>query len=163
MFLALHGIGGEDGLVQSWLEARKLAFTGSSAAASRCAFDKVAAKRAVGKLGVRTPQAHVVSGKALARAEATVRDMWQQHGRAVVKPVADGSSHGVVVVEDETSFRAAVDGLRESPAAPHLVEEFVSGREITVGIYDSPKGAVALPASEVVLRAWISAPDNARL
>jgi D-alanine-D-alanine ligase len=151
VFLALHGVGGEDGLVQGWLEKRKLCFTGSSAAASRCAFDKNAAKRAVARAGVRVPQAHVVSGRSLTRAEATIRDMWQQHGRAVVKPVADGSSHGLVVVEGEESFRAASDQLRASPTAEYLVEEFVIGREITVGVYDAPKGRIALPASEVVL------------
>lgn len=151
VFVALHGVGGEDGEVQSWLEARKLGFTGSSAAASRTAFDKNAAKRAVAHAGVKVAAAQMVSGKSLVRAEATLRDMWQQYGRVVVKPIADGSSHGLVVVEDEPSFRIAMDQLTAAPTAAFMIEEFVRGREITVGVYDGPRGRVALPASEVVL------------
>ncbi|MBI5508591.1 MAG: ATP-grasp domain-containing protein [Deltaproteobacteria bacterium] len=151
VFLALHGVGGEDGRIQAWLEAQEVLFTGSSAAASRAAFDKTVAKRIVSKAGVRVAKADVLSGRNTAHSEAAIRGMWERYGRIVVKPVADGSSHGLCVVDDESSFRRAVDQVSAMPEQTWLLEEFITGREITVGVIDAEQGLVALPASEVIL------------
>ena len=118
---------------------------------SRRAFDKVEAERLLAEQGVRTPLSEVVFGRKISEAEAVLKRMRQKHGRVVVKPVADGSSHGLCVIDDDASLSRALDQLRSASACPHLVEEYIRGREITVGVIDTEQGTRALPASEVVL------------
>ncbi len=147
--LALHGGAGEDGTVQAWLEARRLYFTGSSAAASRRAFDKTLARACVQARGIRVAEAQVVSGARYDEARAAIVALRDRFGRAVVKPVADGSSAGLCFVDDAASLDAALAQLREAPAIAHLAEAFIDGTELTVGVIDDEEGPRALPCSEV--------------
>jgi len=147
--LALHGVGGEDGQVQTWLEARRLCFTGSGAAASRRAFDKVAAKRLVAARGGRVAASAIVRGDDPAMAERVLKAFWKEHGRAVLKPVADGSSNGLTFIDSESSVMRALAQLARAAGEPHLVEAFVEGTELTVGVFEDVTGLEALPVSEV--------------
>jgi D-alanine-D-alanine ligase len=150
-FLALHGGAGEDGTVQALLETRKIAFTGSGAEASRLAFDKLAARARVEARGIRVAEATTVTGDA-ATHERLAR-LFEKHDKVVVKPVADGSSHGVRIVANERELDAAIAHVIAHPETRHLAEAFVEGRELTVGVIDEEGGLAALPCSEVVLEA----------
>ena len=150
-FLALHGGAGEDGTVQALLEDRKLAFTGSGAAASRLAFDKLRARARVEARGVPVAEATEVT-KDAATHERLAR-LFEKHEKVVVKPVADGSSHGVRIVANERELDAAIAHVIVHPETRHLAEAFVEGRELTVGVIDEEGGLAALPCSEVVLEA----------
>ncbi len=149
VILALHGSGGEDGQIQRILEARRLCFTGSSAAASVLAFDKAASKRVLQKSGIRVAESEVLNGRDLLAAERSLRELRDRTGRAVMKPVADGSSNGVCFIADETSIQTALELLRNDPAVLYLGEVFVQGTELTVGVYDTVSGPRPLPVSEV--------------
>lgn len=135
-FLALHGTGGEDGALQRLMEARGIPFTGSGSEASELAFDKGRAKeRVAGK--VRTAESRIARNGL----EDVVRDMLTRHERVVLKPLAGGSSRGLYFVGrgDEVP-RVSI---------PYIVEQFVSGRELTVGVMDGDDGPLALPVIEI--------------
>lgn len=123
-FLALHGRYGEDGGVQAALEARGVVYTGSGVEASRVAMDKVLAKERFRAAGVPTADWSVVTS-----ATKTFGVILP----AVVKPAAEGSSVGVTVVREAKQLVAAVrTALAYGGRA--LIERFVPGREMTVGI-----------------------------
>jgi D-alanine-D-alanine ligase len=150
-FLGLHGGSGEDGTVQALLEKKGLAFTGSGSHASRLAFDKLAARERVSSRGIRVAEAATVTPDA-ATHERLAR-LFEVHEKIVLKPVADGSSHGVRIVANERELDAAIVHIIAHPETLHLAEAFIEGRELTVGVIEEEDGLEALPCSEVVLEA----------
>jgi D-alanine-D-alanine ligase len=147
-FLALHGGAGENGTVQALFEARRLPFTGSSAAASARAFDKAITKVLVGAKGARLAQAELFVHERPSDLQARLLALFKTAPRWVLKPVEDGSSVGLIHLTspDQTSeaaWQMSRSGLR------YLAEQFIDGRELTVGVVDEPGGPVALPVSEV--------------
>ncbi|TMA29460.1 MAG: ATP-grasp domain-containing protein [Deltaproteobacteria bacterium] len=148
-FLALHGGEGEDGTIQRMLEARRIAFTGPGAEASARAFDKEVAKQVANAAGLRIARSvHLSSRPDLMRQE--LRDMLALSGRTVVKPVAGGSTLGVHFIFRPEDLEPAARAV-ETSGEGYLAEEFVEGIELTVGVVDGPRGARALPATEVRL------------
>ncbi len=138
VFIALHGEFGEDGTLQAELDERGLRYSGSGAEASRLAMDKAAAKERFERAGVATPRYEVVDSlrlKGLADRFATP---------AVVKPVSSGSSVDTTVARSAAALeRAAAEVVQRYGRA--LVEEYIAGRELTVGIL----GDEALPVCEI--------------
>jgi len=145
-FLALHGRFGEDGCIQGLLEMLGVPYTGSSVLASALAMDKVKSKELFRLFNVPTPPYYVLD------AGVPLDDLAECHGSfgfpVVVKPRREGSSIGVTKALDLSAFRHAVAHAREFDQDV-LVERFVTGREVHVGLLD---GRV-LGAIEV-------APDN---
>jgi D-alanine-D-alanine ligase len=138
-FLALHGGAGEDGTVQRMLEERGIAFTGSGAEASAMAFDKGRAKERLGNR-VRTAEARVVQEPA--RAGEIARELLSKYERIVMKPLAGGSSRGLFFIGRDD----AIPEVR----IPYIIEQFISGRELTVGVVDRGDGRpFALPVIEI--------------
>ena len=144
VFLALHGEWGEDGGVQRALDARGWTYTGSGPQASALAFDKQLTKEALARAGVPLARDRVLDFP------FTPRDLRQAlrtspEGWVVVKPVRMGSSVGVRVCRTKDQTERA---LRENEVyrMPQLIEEFVPGHELTVGILDGQ----ALPVVEPV-------------
>lgn len=150
--LALHGGEGENGTLQAELERRGLAFTGSGSRASANAFDKAIAKQLVGAKGARLASAQVLQPRSKEEAEGALRELLGARPRWVLKPVADGSSVGLVHLTGPGAVPAAAEQLARS-GVRYLAEEFIVGRELTVGVVDEPGGPVALPVSEVRLAA----------
>jgi D-alanine-D-alanine ligase len=146
-FLALHGGEGENGVTQRQFEVRRLAFTGSGSQASADAFDKARAKHLAGAKGARLAEAQLLEVMGETQGLGTLAALLQRHPRWVLKPRADGSSHGLMHLTQENvadcARRLAALGM------PYLAEVFVAGRELTVGVIDSPTGPTALPVSEV--------------
>jgi D-alanine-D-alanine ligase len=143
--LALHGGEGEDGTVQRLLEARGIPFTGSGSEASAAAFDKDRAKDLV-RSRVRTAQSRVA--RYAEEIRPVIDDMLSWHERIVVKPLAAGSSRGLFFLgrdDDRNSVAEQVIALR----IPYIVEQFISGRELTVGVLDQGDGPFALPVIEI--------------
>lgn len=130
-FPALHGEFGEDGQLQQILEDKSLLYTGSGPQASRDAFDKIESKRLFSKAGVLTPKTIEFDN------EIEIDQLNQQlHSfseKYVIKPVRQGSSVGVCIVSTpHNAIRAAQKTLDEFGDC--MIEEFIEGREITVGI-----------------------------
>ncbi|MEA2339069.1 MAG: D-alanine-D-alanine ligase, partial [Thermoanaerobaculia bacterium] len=130
VLLALHGGEGEDGTVQRMMESRAIPFTGSGSAASAAAFDKGRAKEMV-KDRVTIAESRVVSDPNAI--EQTIAEMLQRHEKIVLKPLAGGSSRGLFFVDRANPSAPPVTG-------PYIVEQFIAGRELTVGVIESDNG-----------------------
>jgi len=140
-FLALHGAWGEDGQVQSELEALGVCYTGSGPEASRLAMDKAASKQRFFEEGVPTPAFRV----ARRGEEAVIEEAYNALGPdLIVKPVAEGSSFGLSACRSLESLRTAVRDLWADYDAA-LIERRIIGRELTVGIL----GERPLPVAEI--------------
>ena len=134
-FNTIHGTFGEDGQLQEILEQRGVAYTGDGVEASRTAFDKILSKEKFRQHNVATPEWEVI--EAGQRPTIAVP--------LVVKPARQGSTVGVVIVKDAAELDSAL-----AEAAKYdrklLIEKFVSGRELTIGIL----GDQALPILEII-------------
>nr|BDT36805.1 D-alanine--D-alanine ligase [Myxococcus sp. MH1] len=129
-FIALHGRMGEDGRVQGLLELLELPYTGSGVLASALAMNKPFAKKLFRLHNLPTPQGYRVGRDDAARAPELHGDLGFP---CVVKPACGGSSVGLGVVREPQELAQAVaQACRFGGEA--LVERFVSGREVTVGI-----------------------------
>jgi D-alanine-D-alanine ligase len=137
VFLALHGIYGEDGTVQQQLEKLGVAYTGCDSESSRIAFDKVLTKQKCITAGVPTANFLVVNS-----AKTPFPNDFQPP--LVVKPIRQGSSVGLQFVERTEDWPGALaESLKFDSEV--LVEEKIIGRETTVGIL----AGKALPVAEV--------------
>jgi D-alanine-D-alanine ligase len=141
-FLALHGEFGEDGQLQRVFEERGLVYTGSGPEASQRAFDKVASKRLFARAGVNVP-----AGVEFTR-EMTPSELEKQlqglGTQFVVKPIRQGSSVGVSIVNGRAEAVAAARQVL-GEFGDCMVESFVPGRELTVGVL----GRQVLPVIEI--------------
>jgi len=119
----VHGTFGEDGELQSLLDARGITYTGENAAGSRLAFDKMESKRRFESAGVPTPRWERIAASARPSLPFPL----------VIKAPREGSSVGVHIVRTEEELAAALQDCA-SLDKEILVEEFVAGRELTVGV-----------------------------
>ena len=138
VFLVLHGPGGEDGMVQAYLEMIGVPYTGSGVLGSALSMSKLSTKCLWHGVGLPTPEWRIVNSveECYCACEELGLPM-------MVKPIAEGSSIGMSRVDEleqvESSFsRAAQYGVV-------FVEKFISGRELTVGVL----GERALPVIEI--------------
>jgi len=143
--LALHGGEGEDGTVQRMMEVRGIPFTGSGSQASAAAFDKERAKEMVSGR-VRIAESLVAAGRrAIDRA---IDGMLARHEKIVLKPVSGGSSRGLFFVDRAADLGPIISSICELDVR-YVVEQFIAGRELTVGVIDGDQGPVALPVIEI--------------
>jgi D-alanine-D-alanine ligase len=141
-FLALHGRFGEDGQLQSILEQKNLAFTGSGSKASQLAFDKVTAKQIFAKAGLSLARQVLVSGSS--KPDELAEQLKRLSSKVVVKPVCEGSSVGIEIHTDPQAAAKAAIRCREQ-FGNCMVEQFIAGREMTVGLLEGK----ALPVLEI--------------
>jgi len=143
-FLALHGSYGEDGCVQGMLEMMGIPYTGSNVLASALAMDKLKAKELFRLYNVPTAPYYTVDATDLDRVE-------ELHGSfgfpVFVKPRRAGSSVGAGRANDMAELQQRVEEAVQFDSSV-LVERFVVGREVTVGVLDGR----ALGAIEIVPR-----------
>lgn len=149
-YLTLHGKEGEDGTVQRLLDLLGLSYTGTAAFDCEVAFDKLLAKDALDRAGVRTPACAPIEGTALRDlgAGAALGRVIERVGLpCVVKPSRSGSALGVTSVSREADLPAAVmAALSFSGGA--VVETAIVGTEVAVGVLGTP--GETLPAVEIV-------------
>lgn len=138
VFLALHGGAGEDGRIQAVLDLAGLAYTGSNHIASAAAMDKDLSKRLFRAAGVPTADWRMAPVTA---AEVGAALGWP----VVVKPNKQGSTVGLTVVRSPEALPAAVMLARRHDDEV-MVERFVPGRELTVGVLEGR----ALPVGEII-------------
>ena len=140
VFPALHGRGGEDGLIQKLLEKIKIPFVGSTKIGMQNSFDKVRAKKIYRKNNLPVAREQIFKKKSPAKLKLPLP--------VFVKPVREGSSFGATLVRCESQFFAALKKSWKFGDA--LVEEFLSGTEISVGVLENPTGKLrALPPIEI--------------
>lgn len=141
-FLALHGRFGEDGQIQGILDSIKIPYTGSGAQASRLAMDKIASLGIFELNGLKVPRYSVLE-------KSSYRPDWKTDNELgfplVIKPANHGSSIGLSIIDDSKDLDAAVD-LALSFDSRAIIQEYIPGREVTVGILDEK----ALPVIEII-------------
>jgi D-alanine-D-alanine ligase len=137
--IALHGRFGEDGCIQGALELARIPYTGSGVAASALTMSKALAKRVVAAAGVPVAADAFLEGAAVAGAPLPPFGL-----PLVVKPDREGSTVGISIVKTAEGWAEALAEASRFDARV-LVEAYVAGRELTVGIVN---GRV-LPAIEV--------------
>ena len=152
-FIAMHGPFGEDGTIQGLLEFSGIPYTGSGVLASALAMDKRRSRQLFGFNGIPTPGYLAVNRSEFSLRERTlVAEIHQTLGfPCVVKPNAQGSSIGVSIVRDSERLGPALDAAFVLDDLV-LIEEYLTGTELTCGILDDPEvgGPVALPLVEII-------------
>lgn len=147
VFPVLHGVPGEDGTIQGFLEVLGLPFVGSGLAASALAIDKYQAKCVW-----REHDIPVLPMKLLDKESWTPKyseAIERQLGKAIaIKPRAQGSALGVKLLPEGGDVKAALEEAFESHDQL-IVEPFRKGREITVAVLESNGIATALPIIEI--------------
>lgn len=149
-FIALHGREGEDGTLQSLLEAIGVPYTGSGAAACMRATDKVLAKLLMLEAGIPTPPFHSLredSIKQLGAGAALARIQEAVGVPLVVKPARGGSALGVKFARSEEELPGALVGAFSYDGTV-VLERYVRGRDLAVSVLDGR----ALPIVEAVPR-----------
>jgi D-alanine-D-alanine ligase len=143
-FNALHGRVGEDGTIQGVLEILRIPYTHSGVLASALAMQKDLAKTVLSAAGVPVAQGLVVD-----RREAAQRHVLEPP--YVLKPVAEGSSFGVVIVKRDRAHPPQEVGRKDWPYGDRLLaERFVAGKELTCAVIrDRPTDIIEIqPVSE---------------
>ena len=134
-FLTIHGTFGEDGTLQKILEDRGVSYTGEGVEGSRSAFDKFLTKEKFRAHNVVTAEWEVIEVGQRPKIPVPL----------VVKPPCQGSTVGVVIVKNESELDSAIKEAGKYDRKL-LVEKFLSGRELTIGIL----GDQALPILEII-------------
>ncbi|MET3649646.1 D-alanine--D-alanine ligase family protein [Phyllobacterium ifriqiyense] len=137
LILGLHGGMAENGEFAALCETRGARFTGCGSKASRLAFDKVASKEAVAVLGIATPPTLSLASAA--------NDLGT-YGKLVAKPVADGSSYGLLFVNNPEDIHELEQVMQKEA---YLIEPFIEGVNATCGILEHEGELIALPPVEI--------------
>lgn len=145
VFILLHGLFGEDGTVQGFLDLLDLPYQGSGVLGSAMAMDKDTAKTLYKVRGLPVPDWAMVS---INDAEKTGPLVEKLGLPLVVKPVRQGSSLGMSIAHSPEDLAAAIR-LAFDYDSEVMVESFVKGREITVGIIGN-KELTPLPLVEII-------------
>ena len=152
VFIALHGQYGEDGQVQRILQRLNIPFTGSNAFTSSVAFNKELTKQSLKDHGISMPKHHRLGREHLNYLAPEIDLIIERIGEETfVKPVGGGSSIGARYIPHRDALRAALEELlREYDSV--MVEEFIRGREATVGVLQHFRDQehYVLPAIEIV-------------
>lgn len=137
-FIALHGRFGEDGTIQKLLKSLNIYYTGSHAKASSLALDKILSRKIFRDAGLAVPEHRVLASGVNVEGN-------NFHFPLVVKPSSQGSSIGLSIVENKNDLSLAIQlalGYNERV----IVEEYIEGKEISVGILDRQ----ALPVIQIL-------------
>jgi len=148
-FIALHGRFGEDGTIQGLLELEGIPYTGSGVLASALAMDKIMSKRIFNNLDIDTPKFAVLKANEIEdKLEEIEQDLIDDLGLPiVVKPALEGSSLGLSIVKSQDGL---IEAIKEALKYDRelLVEEFIPGKEITIGLLGNESPQV-LPIIEI--------------
>jgi D-alanine-D-alanine ligase len=147
-FVAMHGVGGEDGTAQELLELLGIPFTGPGVAACARCMDKILAKRTIREEGLATPDWFAFNQTAFKQLGAgdALGELEHRLGfPLVIKPASGGSSLGVKFAARETEVPGALVAAFSYDERV-LIERFVDGRELAVSVL----GEEALPIVEVI-------------
>lgn len=127
VFNVIHGTFGEDGTLQKILEAQGVAYTGAGSESSALAFDKARSKAVFVAKNVPTTAYQILTLAGAGPAQITIPLP------LVMKPLCEGSSVGVHIIKEESGIAEAIADLKKFGDTA-LVEPFISGKELTVGI-----------------------------
>jgi len=128
VFPALHGSFGEDGRLQSLMDAAGIEYCGSGAEASRTCMDKQVTKMIAAELGICVPKGIAFEGDAVPLADDVIAALGES---VVIKPVDQGSSVGLYFTDHRSALGVTLSQIHDGR---WLAEQRISGRELTVGV-----------------------------
>jgi D-alanine-D-alanine ligase len=152
-FIALHGPLGEDGTIQGLLEFLDIPYTGAGVLSSSLSMDKIMTKKIMQLEGIPTPSYYVVDSYLLETPEG-YKEIENRRIKAkvdvpvIVKPSIGGSTIGTIIVKDQKDLVPAYQEAAKY-CDEILVETFIQGTEITVGVLGDDK-LVSLPVIEIL-------------
>ena len=147
VFIALHGGIGENGDMQSFLDLHHISYSGSAAKASKLAMDKHLSKMIAKTESVSTPEWILIKSDNYST-QLLNQNSIKFDFPYIVKPADEGSTVGLSLINEEGEIEDAIV-LAGKYSTNILIEEYIPGRELTVGIL----GTKALPIVEII-------PDN---
>ena len=148
IFPALHGPVGEDGTIQGFLEILAIPYVGSNVRGSALAMDKSVSKKIFDSLAIPTAAGIMVDELPVSM-NSLQQNIEENLGeKIVIKPVNQGSALGVEIVSDLSDVKTRL--TRSLDYGPCLIESFIEGREITVGVLDIGGQTKPFPVIEVV-------------
>ncbi|PID98744.1 D-alanine--D-alanine ligase [Candidatus Saccharibacteria bacterium] len=139
VFPVLHGKGGEDGVIQKRLETAGVCFVGTGSTASALCMDKTRYREAMIAAGIKMPAGVVVTAASFAASPLSQRPY-------VLKPVNGGSTIDTLIVHSPPHNDTAALAEVFAKHTNLLLEELITGTEITVGVF----GGDALPVIEII-------------
>lgn len=152
VFPVLHGAEGEDGAIREVLELLGIPYVGSRPDACRLAWDKPTAKAVFRHAGLDTPESVTLPKEVFhdLGASAVMKAVLDRLGLPLfVKPTRGGSALGASVVREEADLPAAMIGCF-SYGDVALIERFITGTEVAVGVIEIDGELTALPAVEII-------------
>ena len=141
---ALHGGDGEDGTIQAYLDLHHIPYTGSGAKASKISMDKNHSKIIAQSLNISTPKWLLIKRSKEFDIKSHYSNISKFDFPFVVKPSDEGSTHGLTIIQKNDDIEKAIIRAFEF-SDEILVEKFISGRELTIGIL----GDKTLPIVEI--------------
>jgi D-alanine-D-alanine ligase len=147
----LHGASGEDGALREILSLTGIPFVGATGASAKLAWDKSVAKTLVERAGLKSPGSITLPRETFKEldAESVLKLVSKSMTLpVVVKPARSGSAQGVTIVKKQDRLnQAMIDAYVYCDVA--IIEDFVDGTELAVGVIDLGSGPIALPAVEI--------------
>ena len=149
---ALHGPFGEDGQIQKILKKNKIKFTHSNIRSSKICFDKILSKKIIEKNKINTPKFSTISVKNMNIKQ--LLNLKKKYSKFVIKPNKSGSSFGIKILKTQKEFKKFLSAINtfKNKLSKHkeiLIEEFISGKELTVSTIKLHKKIEALAVTEI--------------
>ncbi len=147
VYIALHGKFGEDGRVQGLLDILKIPYVGSGVLASSLAMDKITAKKLFAYEGLPTALDVILIKN---KSEINIKSIIEKLSLPVViKPATEGSTVGLTIAEDEDEI---IEGIEKAFNYDEriIVEQYLSGVEVTVAVLEDEDEIKALPIIEII-------------
>ena len=146
VFNTIHGIPGENGEIQSYLEEIGINQTSSESYESKITFDKNICKEKIKKIGYLTPKSLIINKND----DYDVEEILSKLKLPIfIKPNEGGSSFGISRVDDKKNIINSINFcFKEDDNA--LIEEEISGREISVGVIKYKNDIISLPPTEII-------------
>lgn len=142
----IHGTPGENGLLQAYFEMIGMKYTTCPSTVSAITFDKYACKCYLRDTGLSLAKEVLLHKKDIIDEDAIITKLGLP---LFVKPNVGGSSFGVTKVKQRSELRKALDSAF-AEADSIIAEEFIEGREMTNGVYESDGTLVRLPVTEII-------------
>ena len=152
-FNALHGTFGEDGKIQKILKKNNFKVTHSNQYSSSNCFNKIKSKEIITKNNIETPKYDVIKIKYID--ENYLKKIKNKFGKFILKPASSGSSNGLVIIKSNIDLLLFFKTLKKFKLSfkkneKFLIEQFISGKELTVSIMKNELKYKSLEVTEIV-------------
>ena len=152
-FNALHGVFGEDGNIQKILKRNNFKVTHSNQKSSANCFDKIKSKVIISKQNILTPKYDVINIKDIDKKYLKI--IKTKFKKFILKPASSGSSNGLVIIKSDKDLLLFFKKLKKfinsfKKNEKFLIEEYISGKELTVSVIKNKLNYESLEVTEIV-------------